>query len=57
MQKFSLPVLLQLALQQHAASADIEDDDELQGIMRSLSELNEKVENVKRKARERKALK
>lgn len=51
MQKISLPITLQLALQQHAAAADIDDDDELQSIMRSLSELNEKVESVKRKAK------
>lgn len=51
MQKVSLPVMLQLALKQHAAAADIDDDEELQGIMSRLSELHEKVELVKQAAR------
>lgn len=51
MQKESLPITLQLALQQHAAAADIDDDDELKTIMISLSELSEKVEAVKHSAR------
>lgn len=51
MQTFSLPIALQLALQRHAAAADINDDDELKGIMVGLSELNEKVEAVKLRAR------
>lgn len=57
MQKVSLPVTLQLALQQHAAAADIDNDEELQGIMARLSELNEKVENIKQKARARRLAK
>jgi len=57
MQKNSLPIMLQLALQQHAASADISDDDELKAIMLSLSELSEKVEAVKHRARLRRASK
>lgn len=55
MQRSSLPVTLQLVLQQHADASDIEDDEELQSIMSRLSELNEKVESVKRKALERRA--
>ena len=55
MQKVSLPITLQLSLQQHAAAADIENDEELKSIMLSLSQLNEKVELVKLKARERRA--
>ena len=51
MQKVSLPVMLQLALKQHAAAADIDNDEELQGIMNRLSELHEKVELVKQAAR------
>lgn len=50
MHKVSLPVMLQLALQQHAAAADINDDEELKGIMSQLSELHEKVEMVKHAA-------
>ena len=50
----SLPITLQRALQQHVAAADIEDDDELQNIMTGLSELNEKVQAVKERARLRK---
>jgi len=51
MQKISLPVVLQLSLQQHASDADIDNDDELQKIMQNLSELHDKVELVKQKAR------
>lgn len=47
--------MLQLALQQHAAAADIDDDEELKGIMSQLSELHEKVEMVKQAARLRRA--
>jgi hypothetical protein len=54
MQNMSLPITLQRALQQHVAAADIEDDDELQNIMTGLSELNEKVQAVKERARLRK---
>lgn len=53
MQNMSLPITLQLALQQHVAAADIEDDDELQDIMLGLSELNEKVQALKERARMR----
>lgn len=52
MQKISLPITLQLMLKQHAAAADIDDDAELNEIMSRLSELNEKVEHVKSKARQ-----
>ena len=54
MQNMSLPIVLQLALQQHAAADDIQDDDELKAIMNNLNELNEKVEAVKERARLRK---
>ena len=54
MQKVSLPVMLQLALKQHARASDIDDDEELKGIMNRLSELNEKVELVKQAARAKK---
>lgn len=46
---------LQLALKQHAADADIADDDELKSIMMNLSELNQKVEALKLNARIRRA--
>lgn len=52
MQKISLPITLQLMLKQHVAAADIDDDAELNEIMSRLSELNEKVEHVKFKARQ-----
>lgn len=52
MQKVSLPVTLQLMLKQHIAASDIENDEELSQIMTRLSELNEKVESVKFKARQ-----
>lgn len=55
MQKISLPIALQLALKQHAADADIDDDDELKRIMVNLSELNEKVEALKHRARIKRA--
>lgn len=55
MQKLTLPNTLQLALKQHAAAADIDDDDELKSIMLSLSQLNEKVEAVKLQARLKRA--
>lgn len=51
MQKLTLPITLQLALKQHAADADIQNDDELKSIMLNLSELNEKVEAIKIRAR------
>ncbi|MFT6269145.1 MAG: hypothetical protein ACJAVV_001969 [Alphaproteobacteria bacterium] len=51
MQKLTLPITLQLALQKHAAAADIDNDDELGSIMLGLSELHEKVEAVKLQAR------
>jgi hypothetical protein len=57
MQKLSLPIMLQMALQQHAAAADIDNDEELQSIMINLSELNEKVEAIKHRARLRRASK
>ena len=55
MQKISLPVMLQLSLQQHASAADIDNDEELQSIMSQLGELHEKVEQVKEAARLRRS--
>lgn len=55
MQKISLPSALQLALKQHVVDADIDDDEELQSIMVNLSELNEKVEALKHRAKIRRA--
>lgn len=54
MNKVSLPITLQLALQQHAAAADISDDDELKRIISDLAKLNEKVEAMKQLARQKK---
>lgn len=54
MQKTSLPILLQIALKQHADAADIDNDEELQKIMTDLSELSQKVESVKLKAMQNK---
>lgn len=56
MQKNSLPAVLQFALKQHVSAADIDDDDELHTIMQNLSELHEKVELVKLKARAKRLL-
>jgi len=55
MQKISLPIMLQLALKQHVAASDIDNDEELQGIMAQLSDLHEKVERVKQAARAKRA--
>ncbi|MFC3123369.1 hypothetical protein [Agaribacter flavus] len=57
MPRVSLPVTLQLALKQHVAAADIDDDDELRAIMVKLGDLNEKIEAVKQKARHNRACK
>ncbi|MBT1449923.1 hypothetical protein KJ365_03445 [Glaciecola sp. XM2] len=50
MQKLSLPITLRMALNQHAQSSDIPDDEELKLIMDRLEDLNAKVEAVKQKA-------
>ncbi|GLR72035.1 hypothetical protein [Agaribacter marinus] len=52
MPRVSLPVTLQLALKQHVAAADIDDDDELRMLMVKLGDLNEKIEAVKQKVRD-----
>ncbi|WP_395341717.1 hypothetical protein PN836_019915 [Ningiella sp. W23] len=52
MPKMSLPVALRMALKQHVMSSDIQEDDELRGIVDKLEDLQEKVEKVKRKALE-----
>ncbi len=57
MQKSSLPNILQLALQQHASAADIDNDEELKTILTKLSELGQKVEDVKLKAKNNRQLK
>lgn len=53
MQNYSLPIVLKIALEQHVAEADINRDDELEDVMRRLSDLNDKVELIKEKAREK----
>jgi hypothetical protein len=56
MQTLTLPVALQLALKQHAAAADIDDDDELKTIMLDLSKLHEKVKALKLRAMQNKGV-
>ncbi|MFW8589223.1 hypothetical protein ACOI22_00280 [Glaciecola sp. 2405UD65-10] len=53
MQNFSLPIVLKLALEQHVAEADISHDEELEDVMQRLSDLNDKVQTIKEKAREK----
>ncbi|MCY7295860.1 hypothetical protein [Alteromonas sp. a30] len=49
MSSHSLIANLQKVLENHVAQSDIEDDEELRGIMSRLSQLNESVERVKGK--------
>ncbi len=44
----SLPAYLQQILENHVQQSDLSMDDELDGIFRRLSELNESVERAKR---------
>ncbi|MFC4698847.1 hypothetical protein ACFO4O_01560 [Glaciecola siphonariae] len=50
MHKLSLPSALRLSLKQHAMSADIPDDDELNKLVHKLDDLNVKIEAIKAKA-------
>ena len=43
----SLPANLKKVLENHVAQADIENDAELEGILKRLTKLNESVERVK----------
>lgn len=43
----SLPATLKKVLENHVAQSDIDDDEELRGIMSRLAQLNESVESVK----------
>ncbi len=43
----SLPATLKKVLENHVAQSDIDDDEELEGIMSRLVKLNESVERVK----------
>jgi hypothetical protein len=53
MSKKSLPLTLYQTLEKHAQDADINDDDELQDILEKLRALNEKVEAIKQRARDK----
>lgn len=54
MSKKSLPLTLYRTLEKHAQDADIDDDAELQDILEKLDTLNQKVEALKQRAREKK---
>lgn len=45
----SLPAYLQQVLKHHVDESQLTDDDELQGIIDRLSNLNDKVESLKKK--------
>ncbi len=53
MSKKSLPLTLYQTLEKHAQDADINDDEELQDILEKLTALNEKVEAIKQRARDK----
>jgi hypothetical protein len=53
----SLPAYLQQVLENHVAQSDIVQDEELDSIFEKLSSLNESVEKMKAKIREKKKLK
>lgn len=57
MHQSTLPGVLRLALQKHAAQDDINDDEELRQIMCDLTVLHEKIEALKCKARLKKTAK
>ena len=50
----SLPAYLQQILQQHVERSELNDDEELRQILSKLSKLNDSVEEVKAKIRQRK---
>ncbi|GEM_PF-4250393 len=47
MARTSLPSVLQLALKEHVMAADIHDDEEMRTIMRKLSALDNKLDEIK----------
>ncbi|MEM0910108.1 MAG: hypothetical protein AAGJ37_03985 [Pseudomonadota bacterium] len=51
MARTSLPSFLQLALKEHVMASDIHDDEEVKTIMRKLSALDEKLEQIKEQVR------
>lgn len=51
MARTSLPSVLQLALKEHVMAADIQDDEEMRVIMRKLSVLDDKLEQIKAQVR------
>jgi hypothetical protein len=53
MSKKSLPLTLYQTLEKHAQDADINNDEELQDILEKLTVLNEKVEAIKQRARDK----
>jgi hypothetical protein len=53
MSKKSLPLTLYQTLEKHAQDADINDDEELRDILEKLTALNEKVEAIKQRARDK----
>lgn len=53
MSKKSLPLTLYQTLEKHVQDADINNDEELQDILEKLTVLNEKVEAIKQRAREK----
>jgi hypothetical protein len=52
----SLPAYLQQVLENHVAQSDIVQDEELDSIFEKLTSLNESVEKMKAKIREKKKL-
>lgn len=53
MSKKSLLLTLYQTLEKHVQDADINDDEELQDILEKLTTLNEKVESIKQRARDK----
>lgn len=53
MPKKSLPLTLYQTLEKHAQDADINNDEELHDILAKLTALNEKVEAIKQRARDK----
>lgn len=51
MARTSLPSVLQLALKEHVMAADIHEDEEMRLIMRKLSVLDDKLEQIKAQVR------
>lgn len=55
MARISLPQTLQLALREHVLASDIPDDEEVRLLMSKLTDLNEKLEQIKQSVREKRA--